>query len=70
MKKIDPVWLHRIIRFTGGLGFIILATQFDGSWPLYGFGGIMLATAFIRPRRCYGTCETGVPPTYADGNKK
>ena len=70
MKKIDPIWLHRIIRIAGGIGFISMATQFEGSWPLYGFGGIMLITAFIKPRRCYGTCETNAGTTYADGNKK
>ena len=70
MKKINPVWLHRIIRVSGGLAFIIIATQYEDSWPLYGFGGLLLITAFIKPRRCYGSCETGTATTCADGNKK
>ncbi|ULQ50610.1 hypothetical protein [Flavihumibacter fluvii] len=70
MKKIDPIWLHRIIRISGGLGFIAIATQFEGSWPLYIFGGIMLVTAFIRPKRCYGECEINTTISYADENKK
>jgi hypothetical protein len=70
MKNINPIWLHRFIRIVGGSGYIITATQFEGSWPLYIFGGIMLITAFIKPKRCYGSCETGPGTIYADGNKK
>ncbi|MBC6490242.1 hypothetical protein ACFSQD_07965 [Flavihumibacter stibioxidans] len=52
LEKIDPVWLHRIIRFGLGSVFIGVATQFDDAWPLYIFGGVMFISGFIRPRRC------------------
>lgn len=52
LEKIDPVWLHRIIRFGLGGAFIAVATQFEDTWPLYIFGGVMVITGFIRPRRC------------------
>lgn len=70
MKKIQPLLLHRLIRFGGGLAFILTATQFEGAWPLYIFGGIMLVTGFIRPRRCYGECELPAAANDAGESKR
>jgi hypothetical protein len=70
MKKIDPVWLHRIIRFGGGIALIVVATQFKDAWALYGFGAIMIITGFVRPKRCLGECSTGQDSIYAGENKK
>ncbi len=52
LNKIDPIWLHRIIRFGLGITFIVIAFQYEDAWPLYVFGGLLFITGFLRPRRC------------------
>lgn len=45
------IWLYRIIRWGFGATFITIGIVYD-SFIAIGFGAIMFATGFIRPRRC------------------
>lgn len=71
MRKLSPLLLYRLLRFGGGLALVAVATQYKDAWALYGFGGIMFLTGFIRPKRCIDGCEFDPQAnTYADENKK
>ncbi len=52
LNRINPIWLHRFLRFGLGAAFLTIATQYEDAWPLYIFGGILFITGFLRPRRC------------------
>lgn len=42
----------RILRWGLGLLFVWAGWHFEGAWPAYIFGGVLIATGFFRPKRC------------------
>jgi hypothetical protein len=48
------IWLNRIIRWILG-GFLItmgILYANEGAWPIIIIGTVLIATSFLRPRRC------------------
>lgn len=62
MTDIHLVWFHRILRWGLGLLFIGVGVYYwkDDAWPAVLFGAVMLATGFLRPKRCIGDGECQV----------
>lgn len=54
MTDMHLVWFHRILRWGLGLLFIGVGLYYwqDDAWPAVLFGAVMLATGFLRPKRC------------------
>jgi hypothetical protein len=48
------IWLNRIIRWLLGGFFIAMGVIYakEGAWPIIIIGAVLIATSFLRPRRC------------------
>lgn len=48
------LWFNRIIRWVLGAFFIVMGVRYagEGAWPISILGGVLIATSFLRPRRC------------------
>lgn len=54
------IWLNRIIRWILGGFFITMGVLYasEGAWPIIIIGAVLIATSFLRPRRCIdGECR-------------
>lgn len=50
--KINPIWVHRLVRLALSGFLLTMAFLYQDAWPLYPIGGIVLITVFLRPVRC------------------
>jgi len=48
------IWFNRILRWVLGGFFIAMGVLYasEGAWPIIIIGGVLIATSFLRPRRC------------------
>ncbi|HSC36896.1 MAG TPA: hypothetical protein VLD19_03455 [Chitinophagaceae bacterium] len=51
-NKTMIIWVSKILRWSLGVLFIVWGILADHDWYTISFGCIILATGFLKPRRC------------------
>lgn len=52
--NISPLLIYRLVRLAFGIFFIAVGFMYPDGWPCFLFGGLFIATAFLRKPGCVG----------------